>query len=39
MFTGMPLNIRAHFVRTLALPGVGRMMDEQGLEPSRFTLA
>lgn len=25
-------NIRAHFVRTLALPGVTRMVDEQGLE-------
>ena len=26
-------NLRAHFLRTLALPGVTRMMDEQGLEP------
>ncbi len=24
--------IRAHFLRTLALPGVGRMVEEQGLE-------
>jgi glutathione S-transferase len=29
-------NLRAHFVRTLALPGVGRMMDEQGLERPPF---
>jgi glutathione S-transferase len=32
-------NIRAHFVRTLALPGVGRMMDEQGLERPPFAVA
>src|SRR6266508_4337567 len=25
-------NLRAHFLRTLALPGVRRMVDEQGLE-------
>jgi glutathione S-transferase len=25
-------NLRAHFLRTLALPGVRRMIDEQGLE-------
>jgi glutathione S-transferase len=25
-------NLRAHFLRTLALPGVQRMVDEQGLE-------
>jgi glutathione S-transferase len=24
--------LRAHFLRTLALPGVGRMIEEQGLE-------
>jgi glutathione S-transferase len=29
-------NVRAHFMRTLALPGVGRMMDEQGLERPPF---
>lgn len=29
-------NIRAHFLRTLALPGVSRMMDEQGLERPPF---
>jgi glutathione S-transferase len=32
-------NVRAHFVRTLALPGVGRMMDEQGLERPPFAVA
>jgi glutathione S-transferase len=32
-------NIRAHFMRTLALPGVGRMMDEQGLERPPFAAA
>jgi len=29
-------NIRAHFVRALELPGVRRMMDEQGLELPRW---
>jgi glutathione S-transferase len=32
-------NLRAHFLRTLALPGVGRMMDEQGLERPPFAAA
>jgi glutathione S-transferase len=29
-------NLRAHFLRTLALPGVTRMMDEQDLERPPF---
>lgn len=29
-------HIRAHMLRTLALPGVARMMDEQGLERPPF---
>jgi glutathione S-transferase len=29
-------NLRAHWLRTLALPGVGRMIDEQGLELPDF---
>lgn len=29
-------NIRAHWLRTLALPGVTKMIDEQGLELPRF---
>ncbi len=29
-------NIRAHFLRALVLPGVARMMDEQGLERPPF---
>jgi glutathione S-transferase len=29
-------NLRAHFLRTLALPGVSRMMDEQGLDRPSF---
>jgi glutathione S-transferase len=32
-------NIRAHFLRTLALPGVDRMMEEQGLERPHFARA
>jgi glutathione S-transferase len=32
-------NLRAHFMRTLALPGVSRMMDEQGLERPPFAAA
>jgi glutathione S-transferase len=29
-------NLRAHWLRTLALPGVGRMIEEQGLELPEF---
>ena len=29
-------NVRAHFQRTLALPGVRRMVEEQGLELPRL---
>lgn len=29
-------HLRAHWLRTLALPGVGKMIDEQGLELPRF---
>ena len=29
-------NLRAHWLRTLALPGVARMIEEQGLELPEF---